>query len=61
VTSRSSTTGTARSRNDPAGTDPDYPDHRQPMNRHVRTLITLGLVAIVASTTANCATRANSD
>jgi hypothetical protein len=31
------------------------------MNRHVRTLITLGLVAIVASTTAGCATRANSD
>lgn len=31
------------------------------MNRTVRTLITLGLVAVVASTTAACATRANSD
>jgi len=31
------------------------------MNRHVRTLIALGLVAVAASTTAGCSTRANSD
>jgi len=31
------------------------------MNRVVRTLVALGLVAVVASTTAGCATRANSD
>jgi hypothetical protein len=31
------------------------------MNRHVRTLLTLGLVAVVASTTTGCSTRAQSD
>lgn len=31
------------------------------MNRHVRTLITFGLIAVVGSTTAGCSTRTNSD